>query len=292
MEKLKFLLKQAAKLVKKPGERPEKAALALAVLGLFFLAGFGLVFFSWDSKVYVSLAGSPSIGGFSGEGGASAGSGAPPARRLAGEGEAAPVRAFSKEDLSNQNSLFAGGEVRDRTDGLIRFYLGNFITPDSYDGKRRFICQAYDSVELIWTGLDANVSGNSGGMVFRAPCQTAPDSEERIGPFYFPAGKILNAPYQTGFDLKGERLPASEKIGPIEERSLIRFYNMTPAMNNNWLLVRARFFNFSNEESEEEDGFFVSFKAGGPSFELSFQPEAAGDLPSPPRADAGAGLQK
>ena len=274
--KMQGFLKQTAKIL--VGKRLKKAAWPLAGLGLFFLAGFWLVFSSWDGKVYLSLSAPSNGGGFSrapGEGGGATG------RFLAGKGETAPVRAFSKEDLSDQSSLFAGGKILDRKNGFIRFYLGNFIAPGGYEGKRRFICQVYDSAELVWTGLDADVSGNSGGMIFRAPCQTAPGNEEFIGPFHFPAGKILSAPHQTVFDLKKEGLPDSKKSGLIKERSLVRFYNMTPAMNNHWLLVRARFFNFSNEADEEdrgeEDGFFVSFKTGGPSFELSFQPPAAAD---------------
>ena len=82
------------------------------------------------------------------------------------------------------------------------------------------------------------------------------DKKKFIGPFCFPLEDVLKQSDKMEFTLK-------------EKDTLVRFYTMSPAMNDNWLLTMARFFN----SSEDGDGFFVTFTPGenAPYFELQLQ---------------------
>ena len=218
----------------------KKRVAALILLAAFFIFGFLLVFYSWNGTIYVSL----------GKGKHS--------RKLAKKSsEANPsFIALSKDELAQTgtNQLFARSKT-DRTDSFLKFYLGNFITPDKTQGKRLFVCQLYDYVELTFKGLDSVISGNTGGMVFQAPCLM--EEEGFVGPFYFPLLDVLQQSDKMEFTLK-------------EKDTLVRFYNMAPARNNNWLLTFARFFNSS---LPDKDGLSVSFTPGeeAPYFEIQFQ---------------------
>lgn len=224
-------------------ENVKKRMVTLIVLIAFLTFGFLLVFYSWDGKIYVSL----------GKGKYS--------RGLAEEGESdSSVIALSKEDLGKKgaNQLFSKSKTN-RTGLFLKFYLGNFIISDKTQGKRLFVCQLYDYVELTFKGLDSEVSKNTGGMVFKAPCLM--EEEEFIGPFYFPLSDVLSQS-----DLQSNKM----EFTLPDKNTLVRFHTMAPAMNNNWLLIVARFFNSSNAD---EDGFFVHFTPGedAPYFELQFR---------------------
>lgn len=227
----------------------KKRAAPLIILAAFFIFGFLLMFYSWDGKFYVSL----------GEGKYS--------RGLAEENKSNPsVMALSKENLEQKGShqLFAKTKS-DRVGPLLEFFLGNFMIPDETQGKFIFICQFYNYVELTFQGQDSIVNGkNTGGMVFKAPCLTK--EEGFIGPFYFPLSDVL---IETNKDFLQQPQQKME-FALTEKDTRVRFFNMAPAMNDNWLLVIARFFNSSDPD---EDGFTVTFKSGedAPYFELHFQ---------------------
>ena len=260
----------------------------LAALIACLISGFFLVFYSWDGKVYVSL-------------GETAKS-----RKLATDGDG-PKKARSCIEISRKNrselaprQLFVKSRTGKRRGGLLEFYLGDFIISDKSQGTHFFVCDLYDSVELTFQGQDTLVSGTPGTMVLKAPCLRQPVKHSRksqqqttseqapclkqavegdrlIGPFYFPLAGVLSHPDKMEFALK-------------EKDTLVRFYNMTPAVNSNWLLIVARFFNSSNntgsyplvsdrnpsskslKKESNEDGFFVTFTPGeeSPYFELQF----------------------
>ena len=250
-------------------KRNTKKTAILGVLTVFFVCGFLLIFHSWDGKVYVHL----------GEG---------KFRKLAEAGEknvASSVIELSRKELADQGSeqLFVNTKTQ-RVDSLLEFYLGNFIIPDRVEGKYLFVCQFYDSVEMTFKGLDSQVSGNIGSMVFRAPClmEEKEDEDKKkkkfIGPFYFPLEDVLKqSELGSKFDFSGEngtttfaeKSVVKMEFALKEKDTLVRFYKMAPSMNDNWLLTVIRFFN----SSEEGDGFFVTFTPGeeSPYFELQFR---------------------
>ena len=139
---------------------------------------------------------------------------------------------------------------------FLKFHLGNFIVPDKEQRKHFFVCDLYSYVEMTFTGLDSGVSGDAGKMVFQAPCLS--EGVDFIGPFYFPLQAVLQAADEMEFT-------------SAEKDILVQFYNMAPAMNNNWLLIVARFFN----SPEDDNSFWVTFVSGeeSPYFELQFTNE-------------------
>lgn len=266
-----------------------KKTILLALLVACFIVGFFLVFYSWDGKVYVSLGETTK------------------SRKLAeADGNEQPKQhaciEISRKNRSKltPHQLFAKSRTGKRNDGLLEFYLGDFIISDKSQGKHFFACDLYDFVELTFQGQDTLVSGTPGTMVLKAPCLKQPVKTSRksqrqtagkqvpclkqalgdnrlIGPFYFPLAEVLNHPDKMEFSLK-------------KKDTLVRFYHMTPAMNSNWLLIVARFFNsskntnsytFTSDRSPagkilkkevNEDGFLVTFTPGekSPYFELQF----------------------
>ena len=202
-----------------------------------------MVFYSWDGKVYVSLGESRKF------------------RKLAEteerEESGASFIELSRKELKEHGSeqLFAKSKVCLESP-LLKFYLGNFIVPDKEQRKHFFVCDLYSYVEITFTGLDSGVSGDTGKMVLQAPCLS--EGMEFIGPFYFPLQAVLQAANEMEFT-------------SAEKDILVQFYNMAPAMNDNWLLTVARFFN----SSEDDNSYFVTFVPGeeSPYFELQFKNE-------------------
>lgn len=220
-----------------------KKVIVFFILAVFFLLGFLVVFHSWEGKVYVSLGESGKF------------------RKLAetedGEGREASFIELTREELKEHGSEQLFVKTKACSQGsLLAFHLGNFIVPDTERRKHFFICDLYKYVEMTFTGSDSSVSGKGfiyGKMVFQAPCIS--EGVEFIGPFYFPLEAVLGQSEKMKFALE-------------EKNTLVQFYNMVPAMNDNWLLTVARFFN-SNDEGE----YFVTFIPGeeSPFFELHFR---------------------
>ena len=100
-------------------------------------------------------------------------------------------------------------------------------------------------------------------MMFQAPCLS--EGVEFIGPFYFPLEAVLEQSKEMKFVLE-------------KKNTLVQFYNMVPAMNDDWLLIMARFFNPADTDDE---GFLVTFIPGeeSPYFELYFKESTEKCLP-------------
>ena len=148
------------------------------------------------------------------------------------------------------------------------FYLGNFLVPPSHqqdDGsnQRVFICQIYDFVEFSFISAGVRLSGGSGSMILRSPCNM--EDELNIGPFWIPREEILSSDSETVFELP-------------EEETFIRFYNASIVLTPEWILKTARFFNEAEEaETEEEDEFLIHLDPDEHPFSISLRPEDSGE---------------
>ena len=225
-----------------------KKVIVFFVLAVFFLFGFLVVFHSWEGKVYVSLGESGKF------------------RKLAEtedeEGKETSFIELSREELKEHSSEQLFVKTKTCSQGsFLAFHLGNFIVPDKEQRKHFFICDLYKYVEMTFVGSDSSVSKVYGKMMFQAPCLS--EGVEFIGPFYFPLEAVLEQSEKMKFALE-------------KKNTLVQFYNMMPAMNDNWLLTVARFFN-----SPDEEGFFVTFIPGeeSPFFELHFKESTEKCLP-------------
>ncbi|MCY4513022.1 MAG: hypothetical protein OXB86_04975 [Bdellovibrionales bacterium] len=242
-----------------------------ALIAILFLAvGIFLGINSWNKIVYVQV--KPGGKG----------------RYVASTGKT-ELMSLSLEEYREQIQKKVLGNAKEGklTDGIKKFYLGNFIVQEK-EGHQR-ICQAYSFIEMRFIS-NVSLSGSRGEMVIQAPCQEAAESTEEekansetevasgqevaegieaekvngeneesreslIGPFLVPIDEILNNPAKEFFS--------------IEEKEVsIRFYDAAIMLTDSWLLTAVRFFN-----SPENEGFIVRFIPGEETdaFELFFQ---------------------
>ena len=224
-------------------------ALWIVLAAAAFITGAAMVFYSQNGKVYISLK--------SGAGPAAEG------RKLAEASDSTEMLALRRSELKNYGPqrLFSKSQT-EKSGSDVKFYLGNFIIPSGAASDRAFICDVYNFVEMTFSGLDSNLSGKSGSMAFKTPCRTK--DPDFIGPFLFPLDRVASRPEQMDF---------------VSGSVRVRFYNMASYMNENWLLISARFFN-----SQKEDGFLVTFHPApaSPAFELHLSFAAgASETPQP-----------
>lgn len=200
---------------------------------LLIIFCLGLVFGlkSWNQNLYVSWTPSNE-------------------RTLAMAGDHKNLLNVSTENLAKDPSdvLFSQHRVL-QEEGLLSFYLGNILIPDSENQKHRFICEAFPLVEFSFSALGFSVSGEKGLMIVQSPCVM--EDMNWIGPFQLPQEDILSQSEKNNFQLK-------------EKDTFIRFYNASIELTPSWLLSSVRFFN---EEDNQE--FLVQLKPNqSPYFEL------------------------
>ena len=140
-------------------------------LGLFF----GLN--SWNKNLYVSW--TPSN-----------------ARGIAMDESQKNVLNLSSENLTQKASsaLFSQNQVL-KKNGLLSFYLGNILAPDTNTQKHRFICEIFPLVEFSFSALGVSISGEKGLMIMQSPCNM--EDIDWIGPFWLPQEEILAHPEKT-----------------------------------------------------------------------------------------------
>lgn len=212
-----------------------KVILFLCILFSIFALGLFLGLNSWDKNLYVQWYPSPGRG-------------------IAGEESSAEILNLSYDQLSQRArfALFSQNKVSEK-DGLKVFYLGNFLVQNPDFKKHRFICQIFHLVEFTFSAVGINLSGDEGLMVIQSPCNM--EDENFIGPFWIPHQEILANPSKKSFELS-------------DQKTFIRFYNISPSLTPSWLLTSALFFN---EDPQDDSQFLVRFVPGAenPYFELS-----------------------
>ena len=209
-----------------------------AVSGVVLMAifSFGLVFGlnSWNKNLYVSW--SPST-----------------QRGIATDKSQKNVLNLSSENLTQKASstLFSQNQVS-KENGLLSFYLGNVLIPDTSTQKHRFICEVFPLVEFSFSALGMSISGEKGLMIMQSPCNM--EDIDWIGPFWLPQEEILSHPEKDAFQLE-------------DKDTFIRFYNASIELTPSWLLSTVRFFN--KENSQE---FLIQLSPNQtPYFELSLE---------------------
>ena len=178
-------------------------------LGLFF--GLG----SWDKNLYVKW--SPS-----------------PGRGIAGGDSPIEILSLSYDQLTQKASsaLFSRNQVIEK-EGLMTFYLGNFLVQDLHLKKHHFICQIFSLVEFSFSAMGINLSGEEGLMILQSPCNMK--DKNFIGPFWIPKQDILAQSSNHFFELP-------------KHETFIRFYNASIALTPSWLLTNVRFFNKGQDD--------------------------------------------
>ncbi|MDE0092071.1 MAG: hypothetical protein OXN83_02155 [Oligoflexia bacterium] len=147
------------------------------------------------------------------------------------------------------STLFAQHQVVEK-EGLLSFYLGNILIPDSKTQEHRFICEVFPSVEFSFSSLGMSLSGEKGLMIVQSPCNM--EDMDWIGPFWLPQEEMLSHPEKKSFQLE-------------EKDTFIRFYNASIELTPSWLLNTVRFFD--GEEEQEE--FLIQLQPNQtPYFEL------------------------
>ena len=160
---------------------------------------------------------------------------------------------LSTESLSKKPSeiLFSQQKISQEK-GLLSFYLGNILIPDSRTQKHQFICEVFPLVEFSFSALGMSLSGERGLMLVQSPCNMK--DMDWIGPFFLPQEEILSQPEKKSFHL-------------ANKNTFIRFYNASIELQPQWLLSSVRFFNADNSQE-----FLVQLKAKQtPYFELSLK---------------------
>ena len=215
-------------------KKVQKWFLSVFILSVVFSFGLTVGLKSWNKNLYVLWT---------------------PAndRTLAMADNSKDLLSLSSEDLIKEPSsvLFSQHQIF-QEDGLLSFYLGNILIPDSNTQKYQFICEVFPLVEFSFSSLGMSLSGEKGLMIVQSPCNMK--DMNWIGPFWLPQEEMLSHPEKKAFELK-------------EKETFIRFYNASIELTPSWLLSSVRFFNKDNYQE-----FLVQLSPKQtPYFELSLK---------------------
>ena len=213
----------------------------LLLAGVIFLFALGLFFGlnSWNKKLYVSW--NPSS-----------------QRGLAEDNQTEFLIEISSEELAEKADKVLFDNVRlIEEEDKITFYLKSILVPDKSTGKYRFLCEIFSHIEFSFAPLGIKLSGDPGLMILQSPCRQ--EEEFELGPFFIFKKKLLGSADKRNFEF--------EELGDY-----MSFYKASILLTPSWILKTIRFFNESEEDSEE---FIVRYNPENNSpFEIVLKEEA------------------